>query len=190
MSTYVNDLAGLDLDVWVARAEGLDPVRDGDRCLAGPQGQPYAPTRDAVISAPLLERHGVETFEIGGRWAAELKGRDTPWGNGATRIEAALRAIVAARFGDAVEDAAIAPPMLCFWLAFFAAGGEPAPCLGHAIFDAADMDVAVARARAQGLHPGADVRVYRVNDEDAHHIPAAQRNRALSLDEAADLGWQ
>jgi hypothetical protein len=187
---YVNDLGGVDLDFWVARAEGLDAVRDGGRCLLGHGGDAYAPTRDETLSAALLARHGVETFEINGRWGAELKGRDTPWGNGATRIEAALRAIVAARFGDAVEDEEIPPPMQCFWLAFVAAGGEPARYLGHAIFEAADMDATVARARALGLHPGADLRVYRVNDEDAGHIPAQWRNRPLSGEEAAALGWQ
>lgn len=186
---YVNDLSGIDLDYWVARAEGLDAVREGGRCLAG---GPYAPGEDARLYDALVARHGIEIFEVGDRWGAELKGRDTPWGNGATRVEAALRAVVAAVFGDAVEDvdAAIAPPMLCFWLAFFAPGGEGAPCLGHAVFDAPGMDVAVERARALGLHPGSDVRVYRVNEEDAHHIPTGLRNRALSAEEAAALGWQ
>ncbi|KAF1038922.1 MAG: hypothetical protein GAK35_03736 [Herbaspirillum frisingense] len=192
---YVNDLAGMHLDFWVARAENLDATRVGGACLRGPdagaaQGQPYSPTQDAVISNALIERYRVDVFESGGRWAAELAGHDAaPWGNGATPVEAALRAIVAARFGDTVEDEAQALPRHCFWLAFAESGAEPARLLGHAILEAADMNAAVERARQLGMHPGSDARVYRVNDEDAHHIPAAMRNRLLTSQEAAALGW-
>lgn len=195
---YVNDLSGIDLDFWVARAEGIDAVRTAQACLvayrrndAGAlEGTPYSPTRDPQVSALLIVKHGVDIFESGGRWAAEIKGRDTPWGNGATPVEAALRAIVAARFGDAVQDAEAALPLSCFWLMFVAAGSTPPHLLGHAIIEARDMNHAMECARGLGLHPGSDVRVYRVNDDDAHHIAADMRNRLLSAEEAASLGWQ
>lgn len=214
MSTiYINDLAGIHLDYWVARAEGLEAVREGGQCLVA--GRRYAPTQDVQACGELVARHRVEIFDMGARWGAELPGSEAPWGNGETRTQAALRAIVAARFGDVVEDAQqeaaqsaaeaaveevvrepaphaaqVSPSLSCFWLAFMAPGGAAARSLGHALFDAPDMDAAVARARELGLHPGSDVRVYRVNDEDAHHIPADLRNRALTAGEAAGLGWQ
>lgn len=192
---YTNDLAGTDLDFWVGKAEGIVVVRHGGQCLlAGAQpgqaAQRYQPTQDKTLSDALLAKHRIETFRAGERWSAELKGSDGPWGNGATPAEAALRAIVAAVYGDTVDDPDMAQPTMSFWLAFAASGSAPPRWLGHAILDAVDMDAAVAQARRLGLHPGADVRVYRVNDEDAHQIPDELRGRALSAAEAASLGWQ
>ncbi|MFL9923058.1 DUF2591 family protein [Herbaspirillum lusitanum] len=194
---YVNDLNGLHLDFWVAKAEDTDAVREGDACLinytrsaAGtPVGERYSPTQDPDISVALIEKYQIEIFESNGRWVAELQGRDTPWGNGATQVEAALRAIVAARFGDTVEDAEIALPLQCFWLAFVAPGIEPEQFLGHAIIEARDMGAAIECARQMGMHPGSDVRVYAVNDSDADLIPSDLRNKLLSREEAARLGW-
>lgn len=189
---YVNDLAGVHLDFWVAQAEGIAVVRhDGQCLLAGVQaGQRYAPSADTALSDALVVKHRIETFRTGERWAAEPAGSEGPWGNGATPVEAALRAIVAAKFGDTVQDDVIPLPMMCFWLAFVASGSEPPQFVGHAIVDATGMDAAIDQARRLGLYPGTDARVYRVNDDDAHQIPAGLRGRALTAEEAASLGWQ
>jgi hypothetical protein len=194
---YVNDLTGCHLDFWVARAEGIDAIRDDNRCLIGytrnadskPEGLCYAPSLDPAISGPLIEKYAVDIFESGARWAAELKHKETPWGSGSNRVEAALRAIVAARFGDVVDDPEITPAPYCFWMAFVRHGVRPEHYLGHAIIEAQDMDGALDHARRQAMYPGSTMRVYRVNEDDASLIAQHLRNRLLTAEEAAQLGW-
>jgi hypothetical protein len=196
-TTYVNDLTGYHLDFWVAQAEDINAIRRDNRCLIShisPSGEKstdlcYAPSLDPDISGPLIEKHAIDFFRSGDRWAAELKHRETPWGSGTSRVEAALRAIVAARFGDVVNDPEITLPLHCFWLAFIANDIRPEQYLGHAIIEAQNMDVALDIARRQAMHPGSDTRVYRVNDDDASLIAQHIRNRLLTAEEAAQLGW-
>jgi hypothetical protein len=194
---YVNDLAGCHLDFWVARAEDIDAIRYDNRCLiryvrssvGTPEGLHYAPSLDPAISGPLIEKHAVDIFESGERWAAEIKHRDTPWGSGANRVEAALRAIVAARFGDVVDDPEITPTQHCFWLAFVMHDTTPEQYLGHAIIEAQDMHCALDHARKLAMYPGSDMRVYHVHDDDASLIAQNLRNRLLTREETAQLGW-
>lgn len=95
--TPVADLLDDDLDRLVAQVEGVA------------YSQAYAPTRNALLALPLIEKHKVSVCAAPNDWAAfmhacVLKVEQLPPKtlSGPTPLVAAMRAIVAQHLGDEV----------------------------------------------------------------------------------------
>jgi hypothetical protein len=94
-----SDLLALDLDRWVARAEGK--AADGA----------FRPSTDWATGGPIIEREGIQVAPMpakGSTWCAVAVGRlpvrasggtGGGWIEGPTPLAAAMRAYVLARFG-------------------------------------------------------------------------------------------
>lgn len=109
----VADLEGMDLDYWVAIAEGLKVVTVVERWghvveLANGKQVGYAPSTEWYGGGPIIEREGLQlrkftSWEAGyaidvdnGEWVG-------PYGRGETQLVAAMRAYVASKFGETVN---------------------------------------------------------------------------------------
>jgi hypothetical protein len=110
----VSELQGAMLDYWVARAEGkMTPsIRCGNPYYSVPGGQHYySPSTDWSQGGPLVEREKI-TLEPNPygleQWAACHGPHDKEpiwiWINGATPLIAAMRCLVASKFGEEVPD--------------------------------------------------------------------------------------
>jgi len=102
----VSDLAGSQLDFWVAKAEGVEPTVDTQL--------KYSPSTDWTVAGPIIDREGIALSPMpakGGTWCAISMGRLTTrpsggtgvWMEGPTPLIAAMRAYVRAKFGPEVE---------------------------------------------------------------------------------------
>jgi hypothetical protein len=123
-SVRVLDLRGAQLAYWVAQAEELEQQRGVKLYAAGPclyrdsgmgGGVPfhYRPDSDGSVAAAIIEREriGVRPQDAGGdfigvpqttpHWLARHPSRNVNE-IGSTMLEAAMRAYVAAKFGDTV----------------------------------------------------------------------------------------
>lgn len=98
----VAELDGLDLDYWVmAVLDGTtEPPVDGNYgYLEG-----FMPSADWLIGGPLIEQRHITLNPVAAdEWQAQCGGRTSV---GPTPLVAAMRALVASRFGDTVPDAA------------------------------------------------------------------------------------
>lgn len=127
----VSELEGALLDAAVARADGLRLVdRDGRLWEATPNCDEeaavahddydwetrtahdlYSPGEDWSHGGPIIERErmciqcpDVIEADLGrGQWSANVLGSGGRWQQGPTLLVAAMRAYVAAKFGDEVE---------------------------------------------------------------------------------------
>jgi hypothetical protein len=118
----VAELEGALLDYWVALAgkwprpridDGLCwidvPACDGDP--GGALDAAFSPSADWEVAGPIIEREHIMVDPPGGahgtqnEWAASVLKSSGPLQWGSTALEAAMRAFVAARFGEEVEDA-------------------------------------------------------------------------------------
>lgn len=111
-----SELTGALLDYWVARAEGLEVrlYRLGEptsRCWTiqdGRTGHVFAPSTSWAQGGPIIERERIQWRDEGGTWCAGFgEGDDDDWlhyGEGETQLVAAMRAYVASKFGDEVQD--------------------------------------------------------------------------------------
>lgn len=96
------------LDYWVGRAEGIPadqlriqlvPRTDMLICVRDGK-QRFDPSTNPAVSWPIIDRIGVRIGPYLGGWEATYCG----WQAGATGLEAAMRAYVAAVFGVDVPD--------------------------------------------------------------------------------------
>ena len=101
----VSVLEGSELDYWVARAEGLK--KGGTNYVA------YSTVWN--VGGPIIEREGISieyVWHIDGRtptrlWVAEINGLNAMGGQ--TPLLAAMRAYVASKFGEEVDDSQAHP---------------------------------------------------------------------------------
>lgn len=107
-----SELTGALLDYWVARVEGLQarPYRLGEataRCWTiDKQGRTdcvFSPSTSWAQGGPIIERERIRTqFDVAG-WDAQTQGDDWIY-SAPTPLVAAMRAYVASKFGNEVED--------------------------------------------------------------------------------------
>jgi hypothetical protein len=118
----VSELKGPQLDYWVARAEGRHPseLRTDEGCLVirlnnDQLGYAYCPSENWADGGPIIEWEGLQIAPYKGldTWIAGKADVNDPcadWHSynheqtGTTPLEAAMRCIVASKFGDEVED--------------------------------------------------------------------------------------
>jgi len=106
------DLSGAELDYWAARADDKNPVLGTQSgapvCLV--DANPYAPSSDWRQGGPLIDRKKIMIAWNTDHWfsgvCARLRGDKARICKGPTVLIAAMRALVQARFGDAVADGA------------------------------------------------------------------------------------
>ncbi|MDQ0082967.1 hypothetical protein J2W35_003326 [Variovorax boronicumulans] len=102
----VSDLAGSQLDFWVAKAEGVEASVDTHL--------KFMPSTDWAQGGPIIDREGIQVAPMpakGGAWCAVSIGRlpnragssNGAWVEGPTPLIAAMRAYVRAKFGPEVE---------------------------------------------------------------------------------------
>lgn len=101
------DLIGTQLDLWVAKAERIDPSVDAQL--------KYMPSANWEQAGPIIEREGIHIAPMPGKgstWCATAVGRlqdranatPGPWIEGPTPLVAAMRAFVAVRFGTDIQN--------------------------------------------------------------------------------------
>lgn len=116
MSKRVAELEGAELDYWVAKSIGAEPRIVEGRCHALTPGyenwwQPFLPSSSWFHGGPIIERERMDVEQMGAKdkWAKVLcigPAFSVPACYfGPTLLIAAMRAFVASRFGDTVEDA-------------------------------------------------------------------------------------
>lgn len=102
----VSDLAGSQLDFWVAKAEGVEATVDTQL--------KFMPSTNWAQGGPIIDREGIQVAPMpakGGTWCAVSTGRlpnrasnsNGAWMEGPTPLIAAMRAYVRARFGPEVD---------------------------------------------------------------------------------------
>lgn len=107
------ELEGAALDYWVARAEGLDKTESLEIQIAQRSNEPilvvggdmaYSPSAKWIHGGPLVEREGICIVRdnASSPWGAGIP--DKSFADGPTPLIAAMRAFVASKFGDEVED--------------------------------------------------------------------------------------
>jgi Protein of unknown function (DUF2591) len=108
----VSELEGVNLDRWVAKAEGLE-VRYSTteqywRILGDSEDLRWMPHRDWAQAGPIIEREAISLIapKIGYLWEASCGGpvETQTFCNGRTPQEAAMRAYVAAKLGEDLPD--------------------------------------------------------------------------------------
>lgn len=112
------DLAGVRLDLWVAKAEGLTPEFKAHEAhqwitVREQSGLPYTPSTAPGQGQPIMERHRIGTSwdDVAGQWNAEIEhaaradGVQRSFAVGPTQLVAAMRARVIQAYGDEVPDA-------------------------------------------------------------------------------------
>lgn len=126
----VSEMEGALLDYWVARANKYDhglrleagvciaPAMSDDEQLQGiasGSSDIYSPSRYWEQAGPIIERECIAIFagDGGKEWGAEMRKLAEHWidttvfeadARGQTPLIAAMRAYVASKFGDEVED--------------------------------------------------------------------------------------
>ena len=122
----VSELEGAELDYWVARAEGFAPKIEGQTCflMSEAGGKIYVPSTNWSQGGPIIEKEKIgleydyDDAEDNSRppWFAFIPDEERPIkghrgafieksrGFGPTPLIAAMRARVAAAFGEEVDD--------------------------------------------------------------------------------------
>lgn len=128
----VAELEGAQLDAWVARALGFPSSDDVPNELCGWEHiesesfrKDWSPSQDWGQGGPIIEREGIAIAKIGECWSAYMSGAQGGYFSGADMIQvcaahrysrgsagmpgstpliAAMRAYVASKFGDEVDD--------------------------------------------------------------------------------------
>lgn len=106
----VSELEGAELDYWVAVAEGKNATLkellfnnfDCSECGAG---LGFTPSTDWLNGGPIIERERIWLSDDNQEWIASCRPHiDDAIHSGPTPLIAAMRAYVASKFGDTVED--------------------------------------------------------------------------------------
>jgi hypothetical protein len=114
----VSELAGAELDYWVAKAlghnvimfAGAPKVMDWQKQGSLIRGNPFMPSTHWAQGGPLIEEHKISIERCGNpatgdtRAYAYMIGTELEGQYGETALEAAMRALVASHFGDTVPD--------------------------------------------------------------------------------------
>jgi hypothetical protein len=112
----VSELEGVQLDYWVARAEGrTDVALDADvgpvianDSIADPSGEWYEPSSNWAQGGPLIERERIGVAPNGaGSWSSfKVQKNDDAYicMTGPDALTAAMRTYVASKFGGEVAD--------------------------------------------------------------------------------------
>lgn len=110
----VDELVGAQLDYWVGRAEGADFGPEWDQgpdyvMIGGHSGrrpERYSPSTDWAQGGPIIERERISVNDGGfyypGRRSAWIDASFTAYGP--TPLVAAMRAYVASKFGNEVQE--------------------------------------------------------------------------------------
>lgn len=102
----VAELEGALLDYWVARAEGWtledESLWRDERGKAMNLYWRWNPSNNWAHGGPIIEREQIELTRAGNEWAAYVPGMRGAYGPAV--LIAAMRAYVASKFGDTVED--------------------------------------------------------------------------------------
>lgn len=107
----VSELAGTELDYWVARAMGLQaiPNQPSGYFYWGNQSGWFSPSTDWAQGGPIIEREKIAVLsrDYDGScrtcWAAN-KNDFLSYGTGETPLIAAMRCYVSSKFGDSMEE--------------------------------------------------------------------------------------
>lgn len=109
----VSDLEGAELDYWVAKAHGwksdpdfLDSALDQGYWTADGIFEPkheWKPSIDWSQGGPIIEREKIQLEIIHGEWGALIDVDAWPK-YGPTPLIAAMRAFVASKFGNEIEE--------------------------------------------------------------------------------------
>jgi hypothetical protein len=111
MKKQIKDLELWEVDYLVAKAEELDPIRDGINAamiqykLTGITGwKPYEPTTNPAQAWPIIERERISVIylKILREWSGIIDEASIP-GYGKTLLEAAMKCYLASVYGDEVE---------------------------------------------------------------------------------------
>ena len=111
--TLVSELKDAQLDYWVAKADKLTAYRLIDKmggCWVDDPERPtliqYSPSTDWSQGGPIIEMERIEFAEHANRWDASLTRSDGQTFNacGETHLIAAMRCLVASKFGEEVPD--------------------------------------------------------------------------------------
>ena len=105
-----SELTGALLDYWVARAERVEVTVGsyyGEKIIyhAPFEGRVYDPSANWATGGPIIEREEISLLP--GPWSAQVfdeTGLISWEGRGPTPLVAAMRAYVASKFGDEVQD--------------------------------------------------------------------------------------
>jgi hypothetical protein len=112
----VDDLTGAKLDYWVARATGREmAIRSTGLVVRFLEGAPtdwrsFCPSSDWSCGGPIIEHEKIELFHQPGapercRWSARSAETGIVYiKDGRTPLVAAMRAYIASKFGESVED--------------------------------------------------------------------------------------
>lgn len=95
-----SELAGSQLDFWVARAEGVDASTDSQL--------KFTPSTDWAQGGPIIEREKIMVAWNASEWMAGVTNfvdrSEGHLSKGPTALVAAMRAFVTSRLGDVVSD--------------------------------------------------------------------------------------
>lgn len=111
MHLLIKDLEGGGLDYWVAKAEGGNPVQELGLVgwfhrNANGTSRKLSYSTDWSQGGPIIEREGISLKrDTGNHWTCWKEGvRDPILMSGPTPLIAAMRAHVASKFGETVEE--------------------------------------------------------------------------------------
>jgi len=107
----VAELEGVELSLWAGRADGADfrpDCNQGEYIITGGHSgitpEVYSPHEDWAQAGPLLEEYAIGFHPISdAEWQAE-EHITCCTGRGPTPLIAAMRAFVASKFGDTVDE--------------------------------------------------------------------------------------
>ncbi len=100
----VSELEGPMLDFWVVMALGEKAKFTRDRAHAIRRGAMYAPSVRWSHGGPLLDRFRIGVMQRGGEWGAWLPEDMEPSGTGPSALIAAMRALVASKYGVTIGE--------------------------------------------------------------------------------------
>lgn len=113
--TKVSELAGAELDYWVAKAHGYDAVVEDGRCmtihcseLSGWESHKsyFHPHEDWTTCGQIIERERIQLWDLGDKWMAKAGMKAGSFGCDKSPRIAAMRAYVSSKYGDSVPAGA------------------------------------------------------------------------------------
>ena len=112
----IDDIDGISLDRWVAKAEGIEvkysTALEAWRIIGEPDEIQWLPHQDWAQAGPIIEREKIAISPRAGEWTASIadpsENPNSPVviaeRTGATPLMAAMRCFVAHRFGEELPE--------------------------------------------------------------------------------------
>jgi hypothetical protein len=100
MKIKTSELSGVQLDLMVAKCEGVDKQDYYET-----HNEPYMPSVDWAQGGPIIEREKIQLW-VGQQWNASMESNSinpSEFESGQTPLIAAMRCYVASKLGDEVE---------------------------------------------------------------------------------------